>query len=1027
MRKLTTIILITSFIFSGNAFSAVNTLQKMSPPIDLGVINKDRILYWLEKRGELSSNASTEEKQQAYRRYITKAYTRNNTILSEKLGKQMMQHNPSPTDIKANTSFSKIKSQLSKVKTSNLASKNSSNNVKVLAIMIDFQDLKYNNHGLQPNDTDMYYADYPKSHYQDLLFSTSGYSGPSQQNIESAYQYYQHESGETLSFTGNAFGWITADNDAKYYGANNNDENDSKVGELIIEAVTKAVAENNINLDDYDKTDYFDRDRDGIINEPDGVVDHIMIFHSSIGEESGGGKLGSDAIWSHRFFVFNANNSPINIIGSTTKIFGYTINPIDASTGVVVHEFGHDLGVPDEYDTTNTDIDSPVQAWSVMASGNWLGSPRGTKPSSFSPSAKEYFQNTYGGNWINQQTVTLSDSLNETLNITAATNHSGGINQIKINLPIIPINIGQPYTGSYQYYSNKGHLLRNTLTFDAGLIDSSSMLTMKARWDIEQDFDYVLVKANNQVIAANHTKLTNERHPLIQNFISGKSLNIAGALSPLGWIDLTYNLSDFANKNVTITIEYITDEALGGYGFIADDIKITSGSTTLFNNGAETLFPVKLNGFSRIDDTSGSAKHYYYVQLRNHTVTDSALSGIGYDPGVLLWYRNEGVDNNNVSQHAGSVNIGVVDADQTLIKRNNKIRSTEFQLRDAAFSLYDQTSTFDDTVIKNNAVFNDRDDYSSPLQPESGIKLPILGLSMEVVTQATDSATATILLTKNETNRLVKNQNGLSVSITIEDEDITNTSTFSWKMGDNTLLTGNSINHTYKSSGNYTVEVSYSTSKGNKLLSQSITVAPPIEGDINLTTNNTELTFNAILTGGHGDFIYRWNFGDSQGNASLLSGIYNYKNAGVFTVVLTIVDETGESYIFNKSVSIDNPLVSSFTSTKNNLIANFTSKISGGSKPYHYLWDFGDSQTNNASDPVHTYTNADTYTVTLTITDADNTQSSITNNITVNTATVTNQNNQTNNNSSSAESSGGSMHWLAIMFLILLFNRKRSV
>lgn len=1021
MHKIFQISLLTSIILSSN-FSYAEAIPNIVTPTDLGVINKDRIIYWLEKRGILFSNATAAEKQEAVKLYLSKRASTNSTF--NQLNKQMLGQHQATLAAMSNTSASKSKNTPSKINRPNFASADVKNTVKVLAIMIDFQDLKHDNHGLSAGDTDMFYNEYPKSHYEDLLFSATGYNGPSNQNIESAYQYYQHESGESLSFTGNTYGWITADNDAKYYGANNNDENDSNVGELVIEAVTKAIAQNQIDLSDYDKTDYFDRDNDGIINEPDGIVDHIMIFHSSIGEESGGGNLGSDAIWSHRFFVFDDNNQPINVEGSTTKIFGYTITPIDSSTGVVVHEFGHDLGVPDEYDTGNDDIGAPVQAWSVMGSGSWLGSPRGSQPVSFSPYAREYFQTRYEGNWINQQNITLTDSLNETLAINSATDHSGGVNQIKINLPNVPEDFGQPFSGTYQYYSDKGDELNNTLRFNASISGSNPVLSMKARWDIEQDYDYILVKVNNQVVTGNHTKATNEFHPFVRNFISGKSASITGATLPLGWVDLSFNLSSFTNQNVNVEIEYVTDPAASGYGFVADDIKITSSTGTLFSNGAETLSPVTLNGFSRITDTIGGAEHYYYVQLRNHSVTDSALPELDYDPGVLLWYRNEGVEDNNVSQHAGEVFIGVVDADQTLIKRNNAIRNTEKQLRDATFSLYDQSTSTFDTSLTNNAIFNDRDNYASPLQPESGIKLPTLGFNMEVITQASDSSTATLLLTKNEVSSLVKTQNGLSISLSVEDDEVTNSSSFIWKMGDGTQLTGSSINHTYQNAGTYNIEVSYSTNSGDKQLSKSITVGDPIQGDINLSASNTQLNYSATLTGGQGSFTYRWDFGDSEGVSTLVSDVYNYKNSGAFTVSLTVTDETGESFVFSKNISIDNPLISSFTSTKNNLIASFTSNVTGGSKPYNYLWDFGDSQTDTSATPSHTYAAAGTYTVNLTITDADDQTQTISNNITVSAATtVTNNQNQ----SSSSSDSGGSMGWFMFVIIGLLGWRKQKL
>ena len=37
------------------------------------------------------------------------------------------------------------------------------------------------------------------------------------------------------------------------------------------------------------------------------------------------------------------------------------------------HEFGHDLGLPDEYDTKYTGNGSPVEAWSLMSGGSWTG------------------------------------------------------------------------------------------------------------------------------------------------------------------------------------------------------------------------------------------------------------------------------------------------------------------------------------------------------------------------------------------------------------------------------------------------------------------------------------------------------------------------------------------------------------------------------------------------------------------------------------------------------------------------------
>lgn len=1008
------------FILSGLMSCCLTTsaedIKHFSSPKDLGVVDKERILYWLEKRGDLATNASAEARQQAFDTFIK--FSGNN--IPKALSLKMLSNSPAVTSSNQTAINKGLTKQYSKSSDLQKASEDVTSTAKVLAIMIDFQDLKYDNHGLTTNDTDMYYPEYPVSHYDSLLFSPTGFTGPSGQNLESAYQFYQHESGETFELTGDTFGWITADNNARYYGANGNDGNDSNATELIIEAVEKVVAQNNIDLSEYDLVSSFDHDNDGDLNEPDGVVDHLMIFHSSIGEESGGGQLGSDAIWSHRFFVADQNFNPVAVQGSTTKIYSYTITPIDSAPGVVVHEFGHVLGVPDEYDTGTDNIGAPVQAWSVMGSGTWLGDPRGTQPVSFSPYARDYFQNRYGGNWINQQSITLSPDLNETININSATNHTSGINQIKVNLPSTPVDFGSPYSGEYQYYSNKGNELENSFSFTATIPSSNPVLSMKARWDIEAEYDYVVVKVNNVAIPGNHTQANNSVHSGVSHYITGKSADKAGATADLGWVDLTFGLSLFSNQTVTIEIEYKTDESLGGYGFAVDDIEISDNNTPTYSNGAETAATVNLDGFSRITDQSEGSPRYYYVQLRNHTLTDSGLEDLDYEPGVLLWYRDEGIDDNNVSQHPGDVFIGVVDADQNLIMRNNSPRNTQVQLRDATFSLYWQSITTSDTAITNNPVFNDKDDYSSPGQPESGINLPILGLNMEVKSQANDSSTASVLFTKNDTNSIIKSQNGLTVDLTVDDEELTSSSTFTWQLGDGTELTGNPINHTYNNAGDYNVEVSYTTSEGEKELSLQVSVAEPIEGSINLSSDNAELTFSASLSGGSGDYIYRWNFGDNTGVSTNSSGTYTYNNAGRYTVILTVSDETGESYQFSESIDIDNPLIASFSSSITNLVANFSSDVTGGTRPYSYLWDFGDSQTSTQSDPSHTFNSTGTYTVRLTITDADNQTQTITSTITVNTASNTGG----ANTSDDSGSSGGSMHWLTLVFAALLLNRR---
>ena len=51
----------------------------------------------------------------------------------------------------------------------------------------------------------------------------------------------------------------------------------------------------------------------------------------------------------------------------------------------------------------------------------------------------------------------------------------------------------------------------------------------------------------------------------------------------------------------------------------------------------------------------------------------------------------------------------------------------------------------------------------------------------------------------------------------------------------------------------------------------------------------------------------------------------------------------------------------------------FTGSADGGYPPYSYHWDFGDDETSEEQSPTHKYTAAGNYTVTLTVTDDNDT------------------------------------------------------
>jgi M6 family metalloprotease-like protein len=106
--------------------------------------------------------------------------------------------------------------------------------------------------------------------------------------------------------------------------------------------------------------------------------DQIMIYHAGYGEEST--NVPSD-IWS---LFFPAEGMPSSRIRVDGKDFdGAMIVPElernASALGVICHEYGHQLGLPDIYDTSFAGGRSTAGAWDLM-DYPWTGSPVGANP-----------------------------------------------------------------------------------------------------------------------------------------------------------------------------------------------------------------------------------------------------------------------------------------------------------------------------------------------------------------------------------------------------------------------------------------------------------------------------------------------------------------------------------------------------------------------------------------------------------------------------------------------------------------------
>ncbi|MEH7583111.1 immune inhibitor A domain-containing protein, partial [Priestia megaterium] len=579
--------------------------------------------------------------------------------------------------------------------------------------------------------------------------------------IKTFKQYYEEQSGGSYTVDGTVSDWLTVPGNAKEYGADNpaggNDNAPGSKGprNLVKEALA-AAAKSGINLSDYDQFDQYDIDGDGNRNEPDGIVDHLMVIHAGTGQEAGGGKLGNDAIWSHRSTLGQVYKVP----GTNMAAYDYTIEPEDGAVGVFAHEFGHDLGLPDEYDTQYTGQGEPVGVWSIMSGGSWAGEVAGTEPTSFSPQNKEFFQANMGGNWANIQQI---DSKNITKSgsvsvVDQSVTKSKRPGIVKINLPKKAVQGIKPEFGSNYYYSKRGDDLHTTMTtpeFDLTAAQTAKF-NYKAFYEVEAEYDYLYVNA-----------ILPDGSKVLLDTIGDKANNADGSAETSGgkWEDKSYDLTQFKGKKIKLQFEYVTDGGLALQGFALDNASLVVDGKTVFTDDAEGAPKVTLDGFEKTNGISYK-DNYYYLEWRNYAGSDKALQfarGAKYNTGMLLWYADESYLDNWVGQHPGEGFLGVVDshAHKVLYFNVNGISTTanssRYQIADAAFS-FDKSPAWSyshktwGTISSkgSNGVtsFNDKKSYLDERIKDAGRLLPQNGLKLDVIGEAKDNSAGAVWIHK---------------------------------------------------------------------------------------------------------------------------------------------------------------------------------------------------------------------------------------------------------------------------------------
>ncbi len=549
------------------------------------------------------------------------------------------------------------------------------------------------------DNSTLWQADYNREHYVDMYFNRMA-------------KYYQTQSSNRYSVTGEVHGWVKVPFNEALYGRN-------YCGGIVC-PTSKALARDamavwvqqqlaaGLTLNDirtylkkYDVWDRYDLDGDGDFNEPDGYIDHMQIVHAGGDEAAGDPHQGSDAIWSHRWYANLQAGGPGGITGVNIGSNGglvssslvpnnptgvwlgdYTVQPENGGLGVFAHEYGHDLGLPDLYDTSgNTGgAENSTSFWTLMSSGANIGAG-GSDGIGDAPTDLSSWELLQLG-WLAPQGN--SGPFYEVARAGTTSNHKLGPNvpatkspqAIIVTLPDkkVDVTLGAGAEAGDYFWSGRGNMMTNTMTAPA----TAGSLTAKVRYDIETDFDYAFVEANVNgawvPVATNRSSTTdpNGNNPS-RTGITGRSPNYPA------WVDLTATLPAGTTQ---VRFRYATDPYENGVGLMVDSVAV--GGTAVADS-AWTL-----DGFQQVVNGVAQLSYFnaYLVENRQYDGYDRSLRtayNFGFLPrdgsdnrarpdwvefypyqnGALIWYWDSSYGDNNVGEHPGGGLLLPVDAHPT--------------------------------------------------------------------------------------------------------------------------------------------------------------------------------------------------------------------------------------------------------------------------------------------------------------------------------------------------------------------------
>ena len=221
---------------------------------------------------------------------------------------------------------------------------------------------------------------------------------------------------------------------------------------------------------------------------------------------------------------------------------------------------------------------------------------------------------------------------------------------------------------------------------------------------------------------------------------------------------------------------------------------------------------------------------------------------------------------------------------------------------------------------------------------------------------------------------------------------------YNWVFGDGNIGTGNIVNHTFTSAGNYTVTLKTTDDKGafdqhtaSVVVTSPTAINSPPTAVISSSTSVGDAPLQVQFDGtGSSDsdgtiLSYKWDMGDGKS----LTGpqvTYTYSSAGTFNATLTITDNGGLTDTVSTPVIVGEPVssippIAVISASASNGYAPLTVSFDAGKSHdpdgeiSSYTWLFGDGTSDSGVLVKHKFSQPAVYTVTLKVTDNTGTNS----------------------------------------------------